>query len=448
MAIKISGTTVIPDALGSAEQVLRINAGGTAGEWADSTGGIDYVYKTANYTANANEGVITDTTGGAFTVTLPASPSVGDLVVINDADGNWDTANLIVARNGSTIDGAASNMTMDVNNASVDFIYDGTTWGVYSQAGFVTTSATYASTEFTATAAQTTFSVSYTAGLVDVYLNGVKLAAADFTATNGTSVVLTAGAALNDIVEVVAWASYDVANVATAGQGALAATAVQPTDSFDAGNLINALPAISGAALTSLNSASLSGALPAISGAALTGISSGGYQFISSIDISSDATAEFTGFNSALYDSYEFVVSHVLPATDGTFLYMRTSSNGGTSYDSGNGNYTTANSYDAYNTGSRGGSNTTNVMVLAPTGVGTASGEQGVSGVVELFSPHTTKRTYLSSDIVYEGSDGKHYRTTGVGARLTNAVVNGIQFYYSSGNLASGTITMYGKVNS
>jgi hypothetical protein len=273
MAIKISGTTVIPDTLGSANQVLRINSGGTEGEWGDSSGGIDYVYKTANYTANSNEGIITDTTGGAFTVTLPASPVVGDIVVINDGEGNWNTANLTVARNGETIDGDAADMTMDVNNASVDFIYDGTTWGVYSQAGFVTTSATYASTEFTATASQTTFAVSYTAGLVDVYLNGVKLAAADFTATNGTSVVLAAGAAVNDIVEVVAWASYDVANVATAGQGALADSAVQPGDSLDAGDLTNALPAISGAALTSLNSASLSGALPAIDGSNLTGVS-------------------------------------------------------------------------------------------------------------------------------------------------------------------------------
>ena len=62
--------------------------------------------------------------------------------------------------------------------------------------------------------------------------------------------------------------------VASAAQGALADSAVQPADSFDAGNLINALPAISGAALTSLNSASLSGALPAIDGSNLTGVGS------------------------------------------------------------------------------------------------------------------------------------------------------------------------------
>jgi hypothetical protein len=58
-------------------------------------------------------------------------------------------------------------------------------------------------TEFTATANQTTFTVTYAAGNIAVFLNGSKLGAADFTATNGTSVVLATGATLNDLVEVV-----------------------------------------------------------------------------------------------------------------------------------------------------------------------------------------------------------------------------------------------------
>ena len=53
---------------------------------------------------------------------------------------------------------------------------------------------------FTATASQTSFAtVGYTPQFVDVYLNGVKLAAADYTATNGSDIVLTTGAALNDM---------------------------------------------------------------------------------------------------------------------------------------------------------------------------------------------------------------------------------------------------------
>jgi hypothetical protein len=56
-------------------------------------------------------------------------------------------------------------------------------------------------TEFTATAGQTSFSpASYTAGYIDVYRNGVKLGSADFTATNGTTVVLANACAAGDYV--------------------------------------------------------------------------------------------------------------------------------------------------------------------------------------------------------------------------------------------------------
>ena len=58
-------------------------------------------------------------------------------------------------------------------------------------------------TKFTATAGQTAFNLNYTAGHITVFLNGAKLSADDYTATNGTSVVLTTGAALNDIIEVI-----------------------------------------------------------------------------------------------------------------------------------------------------------------------------------------------------------------------------------------------------
>ena len=77
---------------------------------------------------------------------------------------------------------------------------------------------TFTTTVFTATANQTTFSVSYTVGFVEVFLNGSKLSAADFTATNGTSVVLASGATVGDTVDVVAFATQTVANVYTQTQ--------------------------------------------------------------------------------------------------------------------------------------------------------------------------------------------------------------------------------------
>jgi hypothetical protein len=68
-------------------------------------------------------------------------------------------------------------------------------------------------TEFTATAGQTTFSVpSYTVGFIDVYRNGALLGSADFTATNGTTVVLANPASSGDLVETVSFYVSSVLN--------------------------------------------------------------------------------------------------------------------------------------------------------------------------------------------------------------------------------------------
>ena len=76
----------------------------------------------------------------------------------------------------------------------------------------VAPSAAYTRTSFTATAGQTTFSVVYTVGYVEVYVNGVFINGSDYTATNGTSVVLAVGAVAGDIVETIA---YNTVNLGT-----------------------------------------------------------------------------------------------------------------------------------------------------------------------------------------------------------------------------------------
>jgi hypothetical protein len=78
---------------------------------------------------------------------------------------------------------------------------------------------TYSRTSFTATASQTTFTVSYTVGLVEVYVNGVLLNGADYTATNGTSIVLAVGCNVGDIVETIAFTTFSVANTVSSFSG-------------------------------------------------------------------------------------------------------------------------------------------------------------------------------------------------------------------------------------
>ena len=70
--------------------------------------------------------------------------------------------------------------------------------------------ASYSRTTQTATASQTTFSVTYTAPYIAVYLNGVLLNAADYTATNGTTVVLSTGAGAGDILDFVAYNTVSI----------------------------------------------------------------------------------------------------------------------------------------------------------------------------------------------------------------------------------------------
>jgi len=86
----------------------------------------------------------------------------------------------------------------------------------------VTTTAYRTVTEFTATAGQTTFTPpSYTVGFINVYRNGVLLGSADYTATNGTTVVLATGATSGDLVTVESFLVSSVLNAIQNTAGAV-----------------------------------------------------------------------------------------------------------------------------------------------------------------------------------------------------------------------------------
>jgi hypothetical protein len=88
---------------------------------------------------------------------------------------------------------------------------------VYSASGWVAAGSSVNGTSdrvtYTATGGQTTFAATYDVGYVDTYLNGIKLlAGTDFTATSGTAVTLTVGATAGDIVDIVAYGSFSLAD--------------------------------------------------------------------------------------------------------------------------------------------------------------------------------------------------------------------------------------------
>ena len=94
----------------------------------------------------------------------------------------------------------------------------------------VTNTAYRTVTEFTATSGQTTFTPpSYTAGFINVFRNGVLLGSADYTATNGTTVVLGTGATLNDLIAIESFQVSSVLNAIPATAGAVVSSYLAPS---------------------------------------------------------------------------------------------------------------------------------------------------------------------------------------------------------------------------
>jgi len=90
---------------------------------------------------------------------------------------------------------------------------------------------------YTATSNQTTFTTGgYTPNFVSVYLNGVHLARADYTATNGSDVVLAVGAAADDTVEIVSFATFEVSAQTFTGDVTASGGTFLPTGDTAAGD--------------------------------------------------------------------------------------------------------------------------------------------------------------------------------------------------------------------
>ena len=93
------------------------------------TQGSDWLTKTGTYTAFAGDKIFANTTGGAFTITLPASPTIGDEVRFVDLANHFDTNNLTVGRNSEKIDGTTSDLTVATEGAAFALVYSGSTYG-------------------------------------------------------------------------------------------------------------------------------------------------------------------------------------------------------------------------------------------------------------------------------------------------------------------------------
>jgi len=170
-----------------------------------------------------------------------------------------------------------------------------------------------------------------------------------------------------------------------------------------------------------------------------------GMRFIAGTTLSDEAAAiSFTQFDNSIYSSYMFVLSNVVPDNGGAVLYLRTSTNGGSSYDSGASDYVyTTNSIAQ--TGGGTTSATAAQIVLVAHPVGSLLGQDGVSGELLLTGAGTTERTAVTGTFGVWRDDSQYVSSVTAGVRNSAATVNAVRFLFNTGDIErGGKIEMYG----
>lgn len=170
--------------------------------------------------------------------------------------------------------------------------------------------------------------------------------------------------------------------------------------------------------------------------------SGGDWVKISSQTASASATIDFTTL-STTYRDFVVVLSNIVAATDTANLLLRTSTDGGSTYDSGASNYrwTSMLLSDAAVSAMTGNTADTSIRVASNNGTGT---RESLSGQVRIHNPQGTTGCVVTIDVAGISASPAFTKRVGGGIRDASANVDAIRFFMSSGNIASGTFTLYG----
>jgi hypothetical protein len=163
---------------------------------------------------------------------------------------------------------------------------------------------------------------------------------------------------------------------------------------------------------------------------------------------SSSTSIDFTSFINSDFTNYKFELSNIVPATDATTLYCRLSTNAGSSWLSGASDYAWCFSHNDGGTSNVGNDAADSEIELNPSvsTLGTGTGEN-YNGEMILYNPAnaTVYKTIRMNAAIYSSVVPASGIIDVVGHYIgATTAINGVRFLMSSGNIASGTIRMYG----
>lgn len=161
------------------------------------------------------------------------------------------------------------------------------------------------------------------------------------------------------------------------------------------------------------------------------------------------SSVDLVGFDSR-FSRYIITFDALVPATNNDTLSVRTSSDGGSTFDSGGSDY----SYTGMQTYAGLGSASfvastgdTKVLLHSLTPVSSTASNGGISGRIELLAPsQATGYHHMLFEAVWqtESFGGKLSHAQGGAARRSSTAVNALRLYFAGGNITSGTVRVYG----
>jgi len=169
-----------------------------------------------------------------------------------------------------------------------------------------------------------------------------------------------------------------------------------------------------------------------------------GYQLLASAAAASSAAIDFTAHITSGFNEYLITVTNLVPATNASDLWFRVSTDGGSTFKAGASDYGYAqgggsSGAAAYNNGSGAGA-----QIAMAFGLSNAGASRPLSGEIRIFGPASSSEKMITWHFGFVDSAGVWRYAMGAGSYNATTVIDAFRLMMSSGNIASGTIALYG----